>query len=434
MIKFKKFYIFVTVLLFLLVIGTIVYAEEVINISFWHGETQPIRVAEFDRIIQKFEKEYPNIKVTQAAFNNVDIFPKLMGALPTKTNPTMTFAPPDRAMAIWRMGYAQPHDELVQRIDEQYKYIPTARDLFFFDGHYWSTPTWTISLMLYYRKDLLREAGFNDPPKTWDELLMMAEALTGDGQFGISIPSSSGQNATDQVVWSFMATNNGQVFDKEANIVFDNPQTVETYTFLKELLKYAPKDSISWGWGETKLGFTSGRCAMGILFGSILQDLIDTTDFADEVGAITIPIPKGGSSGGYRTCESLMILEKDDQAKIEASEKFIEFFFRPDIYGAALANMQPGLFLPITESGMQSDEFFNHPTLARYKDILDNMFVSVGISSDYSFIYEKRHPAAGEIGVSYPLAAVMEKVASEAMTVEEAVKWGQNMMERLAED
>ena len=129
-----------------------------------------------------------------------------------------------------------------------------------------------------------------------------------------------------------------------------------------------------------------------------------------------------------------MILEKDDQANIEASEKFIEFFFRPDIYGAALANMQPGLFLPITESGMQSDEFFNHPTLARYKNILDNMFVSVGISSDYSFIYEKRHPAAGEIGVSYPLAAVMEKVASEAMTVEEAVKWGQNMMERLAED
>ncbi|MDD3427674.1 MAG: extracellular solute-binding protein, partial [Caldisericia bacterium] len=384
--------------------------------------------------IQEFEKEYPNIKVTQAAFNNVDIFPKLMAALPTKTNPTMTFAPPDRAMAIWNMGYAQPHDELVKKIDEQHKYIPSARDMFFFDGHYWSVPTWTITLMLYYRKDLLKEAGFDEPPKTWDELLVMAEALTGNGQFGISIPASSGQNATDQVVWAFMSTNGAEVFDEEANIVFNNPKTIETYKFLKELLKYAPRDAISWGWGETKLGFTSGRCAMGILFGSVLQDFIDTTDFPDEVGAVLIPIPKGGKLGGYKTCESLMILEREDQAKIEASKKFIEFFFRPNMYGAALANMQPGLFLPITELGMQSEEFLKHATIARYGEIMNNMFKSVETSSHYCFLHEKRHPAAGKIGVSYPLAAVMQRIASDTMTVEQAVEWGQKMMEELAED
>lgn len=435
MFKSKKLYLFTVVFLtcFLVIGFSTTYGSEVVSISFWHGETQPIRVAEFARIIQQFEEEHPNIKVSQAAFDNIHIFPKLMGALATRTNPTMTFAPPARAMAIWRMGHAQPHDELVQRIDEKHKYIPVARDRFFFEGHYWSVPTWTISLMLYYRKDLLKEAGFDEPPKTWDELLVMAEALTGDGQFGIGIPTASGTNATDQVVWAFMTTNEAQVFDEEANIVFNNPKTIETYAFLKELAKYAPMDSISWGWGETKLGFTSGRCAMGILFGSVLQDFIDTTDFPDEVGTVLIPIPEGGRIGGYVTGESIMILEKDDQAKIEASEKFIEFFFRPDMYGAALANMQPGLFLPITELGMESEDFFNHPTIARYEEIMKTMFKAVETGTLYGFEYEKRHPAAGEIGVSFPLAAVMERIASGAMTVEQAVEWGQKNMERMAE-
>src|SRR5690554_1148530 len=143
-------------------------AADQVSISFWHGETQPVRVQTFQNVIDEFQKVYPNIQVTQSAVSNVDAFPKMMAALSTGTNPEMAFTTPDRTMAYWRMGFAQEHDDLVEKIDRMYKYVPTPKSLYYFDGHYWSVPVWSITLMLFYREDLLQEAGFDNPPETWD--------------------------------------------------------------------------------------------------------------------------------------------------------------------------------------------------------------------------------------------------------------------------
>ncbi len=409
-----------------------VSAANTVNISFWHGETQPVRVEAFQYIIDKFQEEYPNIKVTQSAVSNTEAFPKMMAALSTGTNPEMAFSTPDRTMAYWSMGFAQPHDALVEKIDALHEYIPKPKSLYYFEDHYWAVPTWSITLMLFYREDLLAEAGFDGPPETWDELLEMAEALTKDGRYGIALPASSGQNATDQVVWSFMSTNNAEVFDRDGNIVFNNPKTIETYEFLAKLSQFSPPDSTGWGWGETRLAFTSGRAAMSVLFGSVLLDLVQQTDFADDVKAVTIPIPVGGKTGGLTHTESVMIFTTD-AAKKDACEKFIEFFFRPEIYGLTMAAMQPGLTLPITKTGMESPDFLEDPILTRYSLVMENTLKQVHTGSLYGFMHEVRNPAVGEIGVNWVPGETFQRIVSKQMTVKQAVEWGHNRMLSIAE-
>jgi multiple sugar transport system substrate-binding protein len=427
MFKTKRLWFLLVLVLTLIISCSGFTAPKVVKISFWHGETQPVRVQAMQALIDKFQKENPNIQVTQATCPNQDMFPKMIAALSTNTNPDMGSCVPDRAMAYQKLGYGQNVDSLVQKIDQKYKYIGKPKSNYYFNNHYWSVPLWSITVMLFYREDLLKKAGFNGPPKTWNELLDMSKALTGDGKYGIGLPASSGQNCTDQVVWSFMSTNKAQVYDEQGKIVFNNPKTVETYKYLTELSKYSPADATGWSWAETKLAFTSGKAAMGFVFGSVLLDLVQQADFADSVKAVSIPIPEGGQPGGLTSTEGMMIFTKD-KAKRQACEKFLEFFFRDDNYGLTLANMQPGLYLPITETGMKSEAYFQNPVIKRFNKVIDAEFAQVKTGSLFGFEYPKRNQFVGEIGTSYILGETLQRAVSKQLTPEKAVEWGFNKM------
>lgn len=58
------------------------------------------------------------------------------------------------------------------------------------DGGVYSVPWVSDTRVLFYRSDILAEAGIDDPPATWDELRADAATLAGrgEGQFGYYIP------------------------------------------------------------------------------------------------------------------------------------------------------------------------------------------------------------------------------------------------------
>jgi len=74
----------------------------------------------------------------------------------------------------------------LQRLDEQLAATPSlAPDDFFsgswganeFAGHTYGVPWYVDTRLLFFRTDLLNEAGFERPPRTWDEWLEMSRAI-----------------------------------------------------------------------------------------------------------------------------------------------------------------------------------------------------------------------------------------------------------------
>src|SRR5215210_1653626 len=57
---------------------------------------------------------------------------------------------------------------------EQKKFLPAPISAMQYEGKTYGIPYFTDAGVLYYRKDLLEQAGFSDPPETWDELKEMA--------------------------------------------------------------------------------------------------------------------------------------------------------------------------------------------------------------------------------------------------------------------
>jgi multiple sugar transport system substrate-binding protein len=59
-------------------------------------------------------------------------------------------------------------------------YLPATIDSNTYEGAVYGVPWFTDAGMLYYRKDLLEQAGFSGPPKTWAEMEEMARKATQD--------------------------------------------------------------------------------------------------------------------------------------------------------------------------------------------------------------------------------------------------------------
>jgi multiple sugar transport system substrate-binding protein len=64
--------------------------------------------------------------------------------------------------------------DLSDRFTDTDAFLPAPIQSNTYDGKVWGVPWYTDAGLLYYRRDLLEQAGFSGPPATWEELQEMA--------------------------------------------------------------------------------------------------------------------------------------------------------------------------------------------------------------------------------------------------------------------
>ncbi|MDG1459024.1 MAG: ABC transporter substrate-binding protein [Pseudoprimorskyibacter sp.] len=131
------------------------------------------------------------------------------------------------------------------------------------EGQTWGIPFQRSTIVAYYNKDLFRAAGLDPeaPPTTWDEMIEMGKALTGDGTYGLMIPS------TGYPYWMFQALaiqNGKEVMSGDGlTTYFDDPTVVETLEFWKSLsIEHGIMPTGTVEWGTLRQAFLEGQTAM----------------------------------------------------------------------------------------------------------------------------------------------------------------------------
>jgi multiple sugar transport system substrate-binding protein len=142
--------------------------------------------------------------------------------------------------------------------------------------------------MMYYRKDVLEEAGL-EVPKTWDEYLEVAKAvhgkdMNGDGtpDFGSCIAKKRNAQSywfVTDIVGSMVqskGTSQGAFFNTEdMSPLVDNAAFRKALDFLQESTKYGPPDELNLDVSDTRPLFASGRCALNLDWGDVGTISID---------------------------------------------------------------------------------------------------------------------------------------------------------------
>ncbi|MFC2030939.1 ABC transporter substrate-binding protein [Chloroflexota bacterium] len=237
-----------------------------------------------------------------------DLYQKILADAATGTNAfdAWVFAPQ------WMVDYIVPGyiEDLSGRVAndpalEWDDVAPFFRDFSAtYEGDIYTIPLDGDFHMVYYRTDLLEEAGL-EPPKTWDDYLEISaffhgKDLNGDGDpdYGSCISKARAQ----QSFWwitsiaapyiQSQGTSQGAFFDTATmEPLVDNEAFSRAMDVYLETGEYGPPDELNLNVGDTRGLFTSGRCALSLDWGDIGTLAIDpeTSIVMDKTGAVITP-------------------------------------------------------------------------------------------------------------------------------------------------
>ncbi len=209
-------------------------------------------------------------------------------------------------------------------------FFPVVLDaLSTWDGKVCGLPFDCYSGVLYYNKEMLAKAGFNEPPKTWKDVLeKYGPALSKDGKYAYALQSRRGETQSCdsfmRVIWAF----GGSLLDPttfKPNLVSAGSQA--GIKFRQDLMKYMPPDVVEWDHDEAVQAFAQGRVAMITEWSAFYATLANkaTSTVVDHLGVAIEPAGTDGKPhpalGGF----SLAVNAQSDEKKQAAAWLFIQW-------------------------------------------------------------------------------------------------------------
>jgi len=402
------------------------FAQDAVEITLWHMEQPPHRVARVQELIDAFNAANPGIVVKQEPQNWGEVYAKTPAALAAGQGPDMLFAIPDFTPILKDIGALTSVEDFVKELDAKHDFVDSTVEAYTYDGGVWAVPLYNMTMNLWYRKSVLEEAGLN-VPATWEEWRAAAEKLSADGVSGMGLPANK-QLYTDQTVYSVM-TNGGatEIYNEDGTLRFDNPETVAAYEFYNDLLQFSPADSTSWTWGEAEACFSSMSCAMVMQFSVIATYDTQAEGDAADLGVAPIPSKDGEDHNTIAYANAVMLLSTDD-AKMEASKKFVSFLLEPENYGRFL-NMEPGLFMPVTADGATAESFWSDPMVEKYREQVETVIDNGQNGRLFGFTSGRTFPSIAAISAQNVIAETLQSIVVSGQSAADAVAAGQARME-----
>jgi multiple sugar transport system substrate-binding protein len=326
-------------------------STEPVNVRFVILGYSPNTPTLYQEAINDFEAANPNIKVTLENVGWDVAHEKLVGWIATGDTPDISVIGPKWIPELMRLDGLQPFDSYVDA-DFLSNFPKSLTDPLTFDGKLYSIPEALSTRLMYYRIDTLKAAGFNEPPKTWDEFVKVAEAVNNPpDMYGFSL-----QGSGDESVWYytyFMLGAGGYFTDAQGNWAINQPANVEALQFEVDLAnkyKVTPPDPTSISQETVQGLFTGGNAAM--YWGPCWTLPAIKADLSPDVGLTDYPTKSGQPAPMY--IQDSFALFKAAKHPAEAVQ-FLEFWSQ-DKYQIKFNQVEGLIPVTISASAAFSDD------------------------------------------------------------------------------
>jgi len=290
-----------------------------------------------DTYAADFEKENPSIKVKPIyAGTYQETIVKALTAHRSGNAPTTSVLLSTDMFTLIDEDAVVPLDDFVVTDDDK-AWLRSFFPAFMLNsqtgGKTWGAPFQRSTVVLYWNKDLFKEAGLDPerPPATWAEQITFAQKLTkadasgGASQWGIQVPSSGFP------YWLFQGftTQAGAVLmNAEGNLTFyDKPEVVEALAYWVDLSrKYKVHPTGIVEWGTTPKDFFEKKTAMMWTTTGNLTNVRNNAKFPFGVAMLPAGKRRGSPTGGG----NFYISKKAPRAQQEAAFKFIRWITTPE--------------------------------------------------------------------------------------------------------
>lgn len=386
-------------------------AQEPTVLPFWYSTGETV----IETLIERFEAANPDVDIQGIDVGDYDdMVVRLQAAAVGGDVPALAQLEITRYGLFAAAGVLENIDDRLAAEPEIIEDLrPYALEASLYLGERYVMPFNVSNPVMYYNRDLFREAGLDPdaPPATWDALLEAAQALTkvenGETvQWGISAPPQWVRWAMSNQAgdgWMDGATNQNQM---------GMAGTAKAYQFAADLVNEHGVASIDSAVQE-RLGrqsFTAG--GTGIIMGSTgsLGSYTENTDFDLGVAPLPCDVICAAPIGGA----ALAMLSDVEPEQKEAAWRFLRFVMTPES-NAEMFTVTG--YLPILKSTV------DHPQAAAY--LADNPHYSVAINQLEVAFVRARPPAMPEIRAiepSYWERIVVEKEPAQTVLADFAAE------------
>jgi len=262
-----------------------------VNLTYFTFSAAPDHLKDLQNIINGFERAHPNIHINVQTASYNDYFTKLQTQIESEQAPDsfelnyenfVTYAAAGKLLNLSKIAKG----------DRSFRasiYYPRAYKVFQLRGRQYGLPETFSVVLLFYNKDLFRQAGVPLPKKTWkwkDELAA-AKRLTNSakGVFGDFQPIQFFE------FYKVLAQNGGTFFNaKKTRATFDSPKGIAALNWLlsKTAQGVMPSKTQMGGLDDTAM-FKAGKLAMwhnGIWQFAGLKDAPFSWDVTVEPGNV----------------------------------------------------------------------------------------------------------------------------------------------------
>ncbi|MFT8872129.1 MAG: ABC transporter substrate-binding protein [Sporolactobacillus sp.] len=281
----------------------------------------------------EFTKKNPNIVIHPVYCGTYDqTMTKVQTAIQANKAPDMAVLNATQIYTLKDMNAIEPLDSFINKDKDGKGYINDFYPAFLqnskANGKIWSIPFQRSTAVLYYNKDLFKQAGLdpNTPPATWDELVADAQKLTIPGkQWGVEVPTSVGPYWLYQ---AFALESGKNIMSADGKkVYFDRANSIKALQFITDL---ATKDKVTptgvVDWVNAPTDFINGKTAMLYQTTGNLTNIRTNAKFQFGVAFLPGDKQKGSPTGGG----NVYIMKGISAERQAAAWKFIRWATSPE--------------------------------------------------------------------------------------------------------
>jgi multiple sugar transport system substrate-binding protein len=303
-------------------------------------------------------------------------------------------------------------DPTPEGLVEEGDFFPGAWESTEVGGTSYGVPWYVETRALYYRTDLAEQAGWSQPPATWDELRRFATDLRDKAGVEHGIQMQAGNTGAWQTMMPFAWSAGAELTDSQgAEYTIDSPEMVEGLEYYSSFFADGISSTDKLDPGELESGMADGSIG-SFISGPWHADLVEDAGVSPDQYALA-PLPGQDAAPGTSFVGGGDLAVFSDADNKDGGWKFIQWLAQPETQQAFYEEVGD---LPAVQSAWDSGQLAEDPQLQVFGAQLESASAPPAVPTweEVSAVVDSEIEKAtkGQVSAEEAVAAMQEKAAS----------------------
>jgi putative chitobiose transport system substrate-binding protein len=316
------------------------------NVEFWTMQLQPKFTEYFNKLITEFEGQQPDYAVRWVDVPWSAMESKILTAVSAQTAPDVVNLNPNFASQLAsRNAWLELDSVLTPEIRD--RYLPKIWQANQIDGKTFGIPWYLTTRISFYNQDLFKQAGVTTPPKTYEDLAVLAKQMkekTGKYAFFITFVPGDSNEVLDSLVQMGVT-----LIAADGSAGFNSPEGLAAFKYWVDLYqqKLLPPEVLTQGHQHGIELYQAGEMA---IINTSPEFINSIQQNAPQVAAVSLPSSQITGKTGKKNVAVMNLVIPKDTDDADMALKFALFVTNTE---NQLAFAQAANVLPSTVDGVE---------------------------------------------------------------------------------